>query len=884
MHKAFFSVAGEDVAKAREVASEFAANQIYLYDESGLHATDMWQEEADALRACTVLVIFWSRHYLKKKGTLREIRLAAELLKQRKLGHPLIVRLDETPLDSLGHRHGDESNGIELLAPLTERWRALPLPFDKESATHQLERLLIENGTGMPPEFDRSGILQKINQSTQTTPREIKPVLWISGYQGYGRRFVVEKYMRMFDPNSKRVEIALSDSDGPLQALVRLKGRGAGANIADLERLIEASKDTHGGAAEAQKLAETVSNITGSGGHVVIVLDALSADANRWIPSWLIDWMEIVPAGRKPKVFIVAQFRFPQGLFRRSGIAQNVSSFELPSLDFEDAKTYAYRLTGFYDLNAERWNSSDIEKLSEDSQGTISLLIAMSRVRSLAKDLNIYQGTASEIPETFLEKLNNYLDICMSQVREKNDVVAILRALSDLQLVPFSDLKIMFPKADLYSVLGDLLDLGLVEVADEGLYRVPRLVVRRLDSYLKVQNAPSSDAVTMQDRFKRLFAKPIDSAAQEPLIDKIETRVRAHLLSGMPAAESSVAKFITASYLLQAGIRAYDRQDYASALRLLQDCIRHRSSFPEVNTRCVMLRYFGLAAAREEKTIEMQQAVELLIKEGSNGAWRRSKVNPEADAEFVLGFSCRLGERWKEAIRHFLKALKRLQEDGSSRVSDCHRELADCYLHEQLPNYEEARLHAKLAYESHSTIMGLDILVKTLTASVWNDVKLSDRERSKLEGELELQLDRLQKLSASLGMGLWHQRKAEDLMHSGEANDLQSALEYAQTALVISSRQDFHPLVWKILCQLGSDSYLNQLIRVTKEAIGNHRLNARTRSVAARYLVAAHIKLGDFHNAQSTFDQYKSGFPIGVSQTIQASIRSRDVASMAWLA
>jgi TIR domain len=111
MHKAFISVAGEDVAKAREIASEFAANQIYLYDESGQHAADMWQEEADALRASTVLVIFWSKNYLKKQGALREIRLAVELLEQRKLGHPLIVRLDDTPLTSVGNRPGDESDG-----------------------------------------------------------------------------------------------------------------------------------------------------------------------------------------------------------------------------------------------------------------------------------------------------------------------------------------------------------------------------------------------------------------------------------------------------------------------------------------------------------------------------------------------------------------------------------------------------------------------------------------------------------------------------------------------------------------------------------------------------------------------------------------------------
>ena len=51
MTKAFISVAGEDVEKARQMAKEFTANLIYLYDESGQHGADMWIEEANALRA-----------------------------------------------------------------------------------------------------------------------------------------------------------------------------------------------------------------------------------------------------------------------------------------------------------------------------------------------------------------------------------------------------------------------------------------------------------------------------------------------------------------------------------------------------------------------------------------------------------------------------------------------------------------------------------------------------------------------------------------------------------------------------------------------------------------------------------------------------------------
>ena len=521
--------------------------------------------------------------------------------------------------------------------------------------------------------------------------------------------------------------------------------------------------------------------------------------------------------------------------------------------------------------------------MADDSDGTLSLLISLARSRSLASDLKTFVGDQSVIQLAFTVKLNNYLDGCLAQIRATPDAVVALRVVSDLQLVSFSDMKIMFPRADLHSLLGKLLDLGLLEVPSDALYRVPRLVVRRLDIRLDVKAAPSSDSLVIHDRFKRLFEKGLVAGAKEPLIDRIEARVRAALLTGTSASDSHVAKFITASYLLQAGIRAYDKQDYEGALRLLRDCVRHRSEFPEINTRCVMLRYFGLAAAREDKTADTQQAVELLLREGQSGAWRKSRVNPEADAEFVRGFACRLSERWFDACKHYLKALKRMEEDGSSRLGDCHREIAECYLHEQVPNYREARFHAIRAYESRDTIMALDIVVKALTASCWNDASLTDREKAELETKLDNYLDKLQELSTSLGMGLWHQRKAEDLMQSGELTDLEQALLYAKEALAISLRQDFHPLIWKLLIMLQTDSHLNELVQVASAAIANHRFNARTRSVAARYLVGAYIQLGYFNDAQRSFDHYRSGFPPGVATTIQASIRARNIADARWL-
>ena len=696
----------------------------------------------------------------------------------------------------------------------------MPLPYAHEDAALNLERLLIENGTLMPPELNRSSVLQTLTQTGQTTPRDVKPVFWISGHEGYGRRFMIEKFMKQYDPNSKRFEIALLDSDGPLQALFRLKGRSTAVTESALEAIVLSGKSGLGGPAEIGELVKTVDDIALKGGHVVITFEALSQDTSRWIPNWLLEWLEAVPVGRKPKLFVVAQFGFPPGLLRRSSLALCVAPYQIPSLDFDESKNYVYKLTSFFDQTPDRWQSEDIEGVVDDAGGTISLLIAMARNRSLASDLKTYAGRDSDVGTTFVIKLNHYLDRCAEHIRKVTDSIPILKALIDLQLLAFDDLKLMFPNADVHTVLGLLIQLGLAESPTEGLYRVPRLVVRRLDARLRAHDAASSDSFSQRQRFELLFKPQSAMASREPLVDKIETRIRAHLLSGDPVANSPVAKFITVSYLLQAGIRAYHRPDYSSSLRLLGECVRARSQFPEINTRCVMLRYFGLAAAREGNTGCMQQAVELLNKEGANGVRHTSHVNPRADAEFILGMSCRLDERWGDAAKHFSRSLTGLKAGGHMRVSDCHRELAQCYLnpHSQIrgpdipPDYSAARFHARQAYESRDTIMALDILVKVLTDSCWKDVTLSDVDKSELEGELAFYFEQLHSVSTNLGWGTWHQRKAEDLIQYGDDDSLEQALASAREAHAISSREDFQPLIWKILIKLGTETHLVELI------------------------------------------------------------------------
>lgn len=184
----------------------------------------------------------------------------------------------------------------------------------------------------------------------------------------------------------------------------------------------------------------------------------------------------------------------------------------------------------------------------------------------------------------------------------------------------------------------------------------------------------------------------------------------------------------------------------------------------------------------------------------------------------MLGLACRLDERWSDAIKHYSRSLTRLEQEGSPRIGDCHRELADCYLHERPANYRDARFHAQAAYDSRDNVMSLDILVKALIQSCWHDQELTASEHEMLSSKLDRHLDELEVVSNRLGRGMWQQRKAEDLMMSDKPEDIALALKYAEEALVITPRQDFHPLVWKILLSMSTDESLDDLVKRTTDA------------------------------------------------------------------
>ena len=88
-------------------------------------------------------------------------------------------------------------------------------------------------------------------------------------------------------------------------------------------------------------------------------------------------------------------------------------------------------------MNADRWQPEDIDRLADDSDGNLALLISLAKSRSLALDLKTFTENQSDIQAAFTVKLNSYLDGCLTQIRAIPDAVAVLRVISKRLGIPY---------------------------------------------------------------------------------------------------------------------------------------------------------------------------------------------------------------------------------------------------------------------------------------------------------------------------------------------------------------------------------------------------------------------------------------------------------------
>lgn len=369
MYPIFFSVASADLMFAESVWTSFGSDLVYLYSKAGRQGAEFWTEiESDELPNARGLVIFWSWSFVRSVGTRRELERAGRLFKSGQLRSVVILRLDDCPISApAGLAADSEAKAFSDLAPFLSVTRTSEASVSVAIACRLCDAMITQYVVPAPPIFPRPSVEEEFFRQTRIDHRTFRPMVWVSGLNGNGRRTVVREAFRRIDPNAVAVEVDVSECSIPKQLVLRLESEGFQCSEAQLEALnADPSRDT------PSAIASVIERIRLSGRYAVLRQQRVMEERVA-LPEWLLDVaLELEVTGR-PAVFVVAAAPAGVEWLQRAGdklAAMRVASF-LP----HEAEEFAWNLIRHFDSAAERWSDDFVRRLVNESGGTPELIL-----------------------------------------------------------------------------------------------------------------------------------------------------------------------------------------------------------------------------------------------------------------------------------------------------------------------------------------------------------------------------------------------------------------------------------------------------------------------------------------------------------------------------
>jgi len=286
------------------------------------------------------------------------------------------------------------------------------------------------------------------------------------------------------------------------------------------------------------------------------------------------------------------------------------------------------------------------------------------------------------------------------------------------------------------SILGRLLELGLVEREEGGLYRLTPLLSNRLS-----RDLITPTLLEWQNSVLREFARqPIDFEASTNDFVRIEARLQASFWSEGDEVPPLIKQFQSAAHWLQAGIRLYSAKRYPAAYRVLKRAFQKRKSFRD-GTRMEVVRYFALAAIRVREYNDVDQCITIL-----NSDHRSHDV-----AAFVEAFQEENKGHYVSAVRFYQEALKgALLSNQDRRLERIYRPLINCILKSPRPDFQLAEKYAVKNVNLRKTLFSLTILARLYLDWQYSKPQPNVEERDRIRALYE---DALEDLRTDAGGG-----------------------------------------------------------------------------------------------------------------------------------
>jgi len=776
MHPMFLSFAGDSRELADRIKSRFRDDLVYAYTRTGGDGDNFPAEILMELRQCKVFVVFWSAAYVRndpqRPWCRRELLTAARRIQQQNLARFFVVQVDDTPLDA---KLVDPDTGdlVDALAPLRSESRAFIHPVSERAIEWRISLELAQIEHSDHPILPRDSLVHALRDVLNTgSLRSKTPVVFVNGFHGSGRRTLIQEVMS----NQRHLTsypVPLDGIDGPEDLLRIIWGDVFHKSLHEQRQMMKHIADDP--RAIKGYFRQVGPQLVANRAYLVIAKED-STDLNEVAPRWLAECLGVIAPAVQPLVFCTIGRPLPE--FMRQ-LLPNGGDVDVPTLEERESVELAEMLVSAVDpTRVARWHPH-MARIVEASANNPKLMVDIVRTASRRRSLDFLDRDINHEVQRFDQRVQQAIEWAWETIKGEPFAVQVLDIIGLLGTTHIDSLKEIFVDDSVH--IGDavyhLVQAGLVEHLSESTYRIPKALARKLNLYVKGA-LPRSQSMELLRRFASHTLREGEGYSALAL----NNRLQLQLSMGEAIPEEDLI-FVTAAMLFKAGWQRYRLGQFRAALVMLRrafDCI---DRVQDDASRLEIIRYYGLAAAKELSGADVTAAVRYLNKAG-NFSSRLEKVR--ATALYIQASEKKANSQFDTALELYQEAIDKLPEGtfNDSLRSRMLNEATQCVLRIEPINTQLALSMAERSCAIRGNANSIDMLLRALLRRTYYDPATPEEEiKRNIASMVEWEARLRQKCEAG-GLSFYERRVIDRL--EAEAIDAVLATSFEFPSLDLS--------------------------------------------------------------------------------------------------
>ncbi len=887
-HPIFFSFSGDSKEQAERLKSRFSDDLVYMYSRTGVDGVDFPNEILDEIAQCRVFILFLSRGYVeadpRRPWCRRELLAAAKRITTGNLKSFLIIQVDQTPLTAT--ITDPDTNAItDALKPFREARRAFAYPVDWKSVESRVADELASLSDEVLPELPRPAFEKLLRDCLNLgTYQNRAPLIFVSGFHGSGRRTLVRAVMRSDYRHLTEYTLGIDGTDGPEDLLQLIWGEVLHKPIKEQRALLSAAdKNPNLLKGFFQQLGAQLVELRA---YLVLAKDDL-ADVSEVVPYWLSQYMSLIAPTVQPLVFILIPRPLPNGVRTKMPNAQDV---HIPTLeDDESERLVKMHISARDPRRLPRWQEH-LPYILEAGSNSPKLLVEIVRIASRRPSLDFLKQDTTEHVRRFDERVSQLLDWAWPNIKDQAKHVLLLDILNSLTIAHYDTLSEIFRlKGDeIGDVLYELVQAGIVEHLSESTYRIPPALRRKLNFYLINPEVRSRAA----DLLKQ-YGKTVQIGQDEWGGVFLTNRLQIRLTTDAAIADEDLT-FVTTAMLFKAGWQKYRQAQYTIALELLRRAFSRVEKIQDDSTKLEILRFYGLAAAREGSDQDMAAACNYLS--NPTHFTPRYRERARAIAPFVRGLFYRLNQEVDLACHAFEESLTLLPEGPNTvqQRSMILNELVQSMLKTSAPDYSRAVALAEESCSLRTTPNNLDILLRALLAQTFDDPHITQEQVDRNFVEMDRREAQLKAMCVANNQSFYVARvvdrlereavekvRSEDLPFG--SLDLSEPIRLCEEAFNEHQEQALLARKWELMLRNEANRDWGALHRDASAYLESAPSNRMGRGIAARFRILT-FDLTDERSkrlADAELEKYRANgsIPRAAAQEIKRRLENPNLAT-----